>query len=90
MVQHYEDDNILPPVEFRNKFQIKKTIPAPRTKKQTLEKPVPKKRTIITQVDKALRGYTKSFEVELRDEKDPLVQLQISRRAIGNQRIQIY
>ena len=46
------------------------------------EKPVPKKRTIISQVEKALKGHTQSFEVELRDEKDPLVQLQKSRRAI--------
>ena len=66
MVKQYEDNIILPP----------------RTKKQTLEKPVPEKRTIISQVEKALKGYTQSFEVELRDEKDPLVQSQKSRRAI--------
>ena len=29
-----------------------------------------------------MKGYTQSFEVELRDEKDPLVQLQKSRKAI--------
>ena len=29
-----------------------------------------------------MKGYTQSFEVELSDEKDPLVQLQKSRRAI--------
>ena len=51
--------------------------PAPRTKK-----PIPEKRTIISQIEKALKGHTQSFEVELRDEKDPLVQLQKSRRAI--------
>ena len=78
MVQQYEE-NILPPLEFREDY---KPIPTPRTKKQTLEKPVPEKRTIISQVEKALKGYTQSFEVELRDEKDPLVQLQKSRRAI--------
>ena len=52
-------------------------IPAPRTKK-----PVPEKRTIISQVEKALKGHTKSFEIKLRDKKDPLVQSQKSRRAI--------
>ena len=31
-----------------------------------------------------MKGYTQSFEVELRDKKDPLVQLQKSRRAIEN------
>ena len=61
---------------------LQRTIPAPRTKKQVSEKPISEKRTIVTKVDKALKGYTQSFEVELRDEKDPLVQLQKSRRAI--------
>ena len=87
MVQQYENNIILPPPEFQDGY---KPIPAPRTKKplQTpiptsrTKKPIPEKRTIISQVEKALKGYTQSFEVELRDEKDPLVQLQKSRRAI--------
>ena len=66
-----------------------KPIPAPRTKKP-LQAPIPtprtkkpsEKRTIISQVEKALKGYTKSFDVELRDKKDPLLQLQKSRRAV--------
>ena len=90
MIQQYEDNIILPPPEFRDrpipkprtKKPLQAPIPTPRTKKQTSEKPVPEKRTIISQVEKALKGYTQSFEVELRDEKDPLVQLQKSRRAI--------
>ena len=61
MVQQYEDNIIQPP------------IPAPRTKKQISEKPIPEKRTIISQVEKALRGYTKSFDIQLRDKKDPLI-----------------
>ena len=78
MVQQYEDNIISPPPEFRDDY---KPIPAPRTKKPS-EKPVPEKRTIISQVEKALKGYTKSFDVELRDEKDPLLQSQKSRRAV--------
>ena len=91
MVQKYEDNIIIPPLEFRDDYkpilaprtkkQLKAPITAPRTKKPT-EKPVPAKRTIISQVEKALKGYTKSFDVELRDKKDPLVQLQKSRRAV--------
>ena len=76
MAQQYEDNIIIPPPVFRDDH---KPIPAPRTKK-----PVPKKRTIISQVKKALKGYTQSFEVELIDKKDPLVQLQKSRKAIEN------
>ena len=91
MVQQYEDNIISPPLEIRDDY---KPIPAPRTKKPSQvpiptprtkkpsEKPVPEKRTIISQVEKALKGYTQSFDVELRDKKDPLLQLQKSRRAV--------
>ena len=92
MVQQYEDNIISPPPQFRDdhkpiplprtKKPSQAPIPAPRTKKQTSEKPVPEKRTIISQVEKALKGYTQSFDVELRDKKDPLLQLQKSRRAV--------
>ena len=75
-----------PTPQFRDDY---KPIPAPRTKKP-LQAPIPtprtkkpsEKRTIISQVEKALKGYTKSFDVELRDNKDPLLQLQKSRRAV--------
>ena len=103
MVKEYEDNIISPPPEFRDDY---KPIPAPRTKKPLqapiptprTKKPVPEKRTIISQVEKALKGYTQSFDVELRDKKDPLLQSQKSRRAIEhlfknffgpNKRIQI-
>ena len=67
-------------------------IPAPRTQKsldayipskpsQPIPAP-PKKRTIIAQIQQALQGFTKSSDIELRDNKDPLVQLQESRKAI--------
>ena len=78
MVQQYEDNIIIPPPEFRDDH---KPIPLPRTKKPS-EKPVPEKRTIISQVEKALKGYTQSFDVELRDKKDPLLQSQKSRKAV--------
>ena len=84
MVQQYEDNVISPPPKFRDK-----PIPLPRTKKP-LQAPIPtprtkkpsEKRTIISQVEKALKGYTQSFDVELRDKKDPLLQSQKSRRAV--------
>ena len=87
MVKEYEDNIISPPPQFRDDH---KPIPLPRTKKllqspiptPRTKKPVPEKRTIISQVEKALKGYTQSFDVELRDKKDPLLQLQKSRRAV--------
>ena len=74
----------------RTKKPLQAPIPAPRTKKPLqapipalrTKKTVPEKRTIISQVEKALKGYTKSFDVELRDKKDPLLQLEKSKRAV--------
>ena len=82
MVLDYEDNIILPPLEFRDDY---KPIPKPRTKKPIplprTKKPVPLPRTKITQVDKALKGYTKSFEISIKNNKDPLAQLQNTRKA---------
>ena len=95
MVQQYEVNVSSPPTYFKDDY---KPIPTPRTQKsldayfpsklsQPIpasddSKPIPQKRTIITQMQQALQGYTKSFDIELRDNKDPLVQLQESRKAI--------
>ena len=95
MVQQYEVNVSSPPTYFKDDY---KPIPAPRTQKSLdayiPSKPsqpipasddsklIPQKRTIITQMQQALQGYTKSFDIELRDNKDPLVQLQESRKAI--------
>lgn len=77
MIQEYEDNIIRPPLEFRN---TAKPIAKPRTKKPI--KPVPLPRTKIEEVDKALKGYTKSFEISIKNNKDPLAQLQNTRKAI--------
>ena len=65
MVQDYENNIILPPLEFRDK-----PVPAPRTK--------------IEQTDKALKGYTKSFQIDIKNNIDPLEQLQKTRKAVTN------
>ena len=78
MVQDYEDKIILPPLEFRDDY---KPVPAPRTKKPMTVKPVPAPRTKIEQTDEALKGFTKSFEISIKNNKDPLVQLQNTRKA---------
>jgi len=95
MVQDYEENIILPTLEFRDKpiptprKSVKKMVqdyeeniisppvPLPRTKK-----PVPLLRTKIEQVAKAMKGYTKSFEIGIKNNKDPLSQLQSTRKAI--------
>ena len=74
MVQEYEDNIIQPPLEFRDDY---KPVPLPRTKK-----PVPLLRTNITQLNQALKGFTKSFEISIINNKDPLTQLQNTRKAV--------
>ena len=78
MVKQYEDNIIQPPAEFRDNY---KPVPAPRTK-NAVKKPVPTPRTIIKQTDIALKGFTKSFEIGIKNNKDPLAQMQNTRKAI--------
>ena len=83
MVQEYEDNIIQPPLEFRDDY---KPVPLPRTKKPVplprTKKPVPLPRTNITQLNQALKGFTKSFEISIINNKDPLTQLQNTRKAV--------
>ena len=81
MVQDYEENIILPPLEFRDDY---KPVPKPRK-----TKPVPLPRTKIEEVANALKGYTKSFEISIKNNKDPLIQLQNTRKAINNKIIKI-
>ena len=75
MAQDYEDNIIQPPTEFRDDY---KPIPLPRTKKL-----VPLPRTKIEQTAKALKGFTKSYEISIKNDKDPLMQLQNTRKAVA-------
>lgn len=73
LVQDYENDIILPPPEFRDK-----PVPLPRTKK-----PIPLPRTKITKRKTALKYHTTSFEIDIKNHKDPLQQLQNTRKAVA-------
>ena len=77
MVKRYEENIILPPEQFRDNY---KTIQASRTRK-----PVPTPRTIIKQTDKALKGFAKSYEINIRNNRDPLVQMQNTRKGVERQ-----
>ena len=78
MAKEYEENIILPPIEFMDDY---KPVPAPRTKKP-MDKPVPTPRTKIEQTNKALKGYTKSYEISIKNNKDTLAQMQNTRKAI--------
>ena len=76
MAQKYEENVSSSPTYFI------KPIPKPRTQK-SLDAYIPSKLSqSISQMQQALEGYTKSFNIDLRDNKDPLVQLQKSRKDI--------
>ena len=79
MAKEYEENIILPPPEFRDYY---KPIPASRTKRHVVKKMVPTPRTKIEQTENALKGYTKSYEINIKNNKDPLFQLQNTRKAI--------
>ena len=70
----------------RTKKPMDKPVPAPRTYKPVpaprTYKPVPTPRTKIEQTDKALKGYTKSYTISIKNNKDPLAQMQNTRKAI--------
>ena len=91
MVQDYEKNIILPPIEFRDK-----PVPAPRTIKpfaapRTIKpvaaprtkKPVPAPRIKIELTAKALKDYTKSYQISIENNKDPLIQLKRTRKAVA-------
>ena len=71
MVEEYEDNIIAPLPEFRDEpiSAEKQPVPPPRTK--------------IKQVNKALQGFTESYEVNIINEEDPLIQLQKTRQKLG-------
>ena len=56
------------------------SIPAPRTKKQ---QPVAAPKTKIGEKRRALKGFTKSYEIGLKTDRDALVQLQNTTLAIS-------
>ena len=92
MVKDYENTIIKPPVQFRDgpqPFNIippskqfaDTPVPKPRMKKMA---PVPTQRTQITEVARAFKGYTKSYEVGIKNETDPLIQMSSTRLAIAH------
>ena len=83
MVQDYEQQAV--PVAS---LRTKRPVAAPRTKipvaaPSSSKKPIPTPRTVIEPTAKALKGYTHSYEISIKNNKDPLVQLQNTRKAMA-------
>ena len=70
IVQDYEDNKPIPAP------RTEKPIPTPRT-----EKPIPAPRTKIEQTVTALRGYTQSYEISIKNDEDPFIQMNNTRLA---------
>ena len=95
MVKDYENTIIKPPVQFRDRPIVQPRnniipppkqfadtpVPKPRMKKMA---PVPTQRTQITEVARAFKGYTKSYEVGIKNETDPLIQMSSTRLSIAH------
>ena len=81
LVDYFERQRLpAPPSEWLQEIeQLNRPVPATRTKK-----PVPAPRTKIEQTDEALKGFTKSYEINIKNNKDPLMQLQNTRKAVAN------
>ena len=71
LIRYFENNNLYKPP---------RPIPAPGTKKQ---QPIAAPRTKIGEKQRALKGFTKSFETGLKTARDALVQLQNTRLAIS-------
>ena len=94
IVQDYEENIIAPPSEFKDEPKptprarsvrdmvqdYEENIIAPPSEFKDEPKPTP--RTKIKEITQALRGYTKSFEIGIKNNKDPLLQLQNTNLAI--------
>ena len=70
-------NNIIPPPK---QFMDKPIVP-PRTKKIA---PTTLPRTEITETARAFQGYTKSYQVGIKNETDPMVQMSSTRLAIAH------
>ena len=66
--QEYEENIISPPIQFRDDYKPKKPIALPRT--------------VIEKTKQALKNYTESYKISIKNWKDPLIQLQNTRLAI--------
>ena len=97
MTQEYEDNIIQPPIEFMDKPipmpRTKKTVKEMTQEYEDntiqppiefMDKPIPMPRTIIKKTAKALKGYATSYKINIKDDEDPLLQLQNTRLAIKN------
>ena len=68
MVKEYEENIILPPPQFRDDYKPKNPIALPRTK--------------IEKTKQALKNFTQSYIISIKNKKNPLIQLQNTRLAV--------
>ena len=69
LIRYFENNDLYKPQRPKKQQSRPQPIPAPRTK--------------ITEKSKALKGYTKSYEIAIKNDKDILEQLQNTRLAIS-------
>ena len=80
LIRYFENNDLYKPIRPSKQQSRPQPIPAPRTKKQ---QPVAAPRTKIGEKQRALKGFTRSYEIGLKTDRDALVQLQNTRLAIS-------
>ena len=80
LIRYFENNNLYKPLRPNKQQSRPQSIPAPTTKKQ---QPVAAPWTKIGEKQRALKGFTKSYEIGLKTDRDALVQLQNTRLAIS-------
>ena len=73
LIRYFENNDLYKPP------RLEKQQPQPQPRPQ----PIPAPRTKITEKSKALKGYIKSYEIAIKNDKDILEQLQNTRLAIS-------
>ena len=81
MVQDYENNIIAPPLEFRDDHE--ENIISPPLEFRDEPKPI-EENIEIKELSRAFKGYTKSYEISIINETDPLIQLQSTRSDLKN------
>ena len=80
LIRYFENNNLYKTLRPNKQQSRPQPIPAPRAKKQ---QPVAAPRTKIGEKQRALKGFTRSYEIGLKTDGDALVQLQNTRLAIS-------
>ena len=80
LIRYFDNNDLYKPLRPNKQQSRPQPIPAPKTRKQ---QPVAAPRTKIGEKQRALKGFTKSKDIDLKTDRDALVQLENTRLTIS-------